>query len=422
LATVAGVCLLIQVASATFLVRDVESPNAATRIARTLAAGEGYAIAPLPGGRDPLSVADPPRRAYHLPGEPLYLALGLRVLPGSLHRYLHVPIAMILIVAITVVALAAAGPRVAITAGVLASVDPFIVAHGPVWDDLFLASAAEWTLFAIAARQFHRVTSPGPRARRDIAPGSVTALAVVVLIAAVAAVTRMQSQALIGAAGLAAIVLPRARGIRWMGAAALVGIVIGVGAWSVRNQIVLGTPLAGTTHDGKTLFESTYATARATILTHGVAQNYDWVSAPPSLAGVERLDELEADRRFARAAWQYIRDHPFDVAVTGLFKIGVSLLGIDFSKPIRAPRNLVLITVNALLLVLGVWGLVVWKRHQPEATRFIVALAAIATCVTLLFLAAGPVGLRYRIGLTGFLYLGVAAWLRFRLGWGQPRR
>lgn len=413
LATIAGVCLFVQITSATLIVRDLESPNAATRIARTLVSGGGFAIAPAATPDDtPVPAVRPqPRRAYQLPGEPVYLAVAFRLLPSACEPYLHVPVTLTLILAITAVALAAGGARVALLTGLIASLDPFVVIHGPVWDDLFLAAAAEWTLFAwliTELRRRSRGSIPGVRAA---ARRHGVAFAAVVCLAAFAALTRMQSQILLGGAGLAVLTVPSLRPVRWMGGAIILGIAVGLGLWGARNQAVLGTPLLGTTHDGKTLFESTYATARPTILEHGVAQNYRWERAPASLAGVELLDELEADRRFARAAWHYIRTNPLDVAGTGAFKIGVSLAGIDFGVPLASARNLLAIGTNATMLGLAGWGFWLWTRRPSDERRLVLRLAAIAGIVTLSFLAIGPVGLRYRISLAGFAYIGLAVWL-----------
>ena len=420
LAAVAAVCLAVQLISATFIVRDPESPNAATRIARTLEAGGGYAIALPADHRDRGAVGLQPRRAHQLPAEPLLLAMAFRLLPAWLEPYLHVPITVAFVVAIAVAGWAAGGPRVGLVAGLVASLDPFVAVHGPVWDDMFLAAALEWTLFAGMALHFRRqAAETALRSNRSGARATVSLMAVG-SIAALAALTRTQSQVLLVVVGLAAVLLPWTRPVRGMGLAIVLGVMLAVSGWGARNYAVLGHPLIGTTHDGKTLFESTYATARGTILEHGVAQNYDWASAPPSLSGVEAIDELEADRRFARAAWQYIRTHPVDVAVTGVFKIAISLSGLDLGRPVISPRNMAAIVANTLLLGIGGWGLWEWRRRRSNEVTWIVTLAAIAGIVTLAFLAMGPVGLRYRIGLAGFLCIGVAAWWTRRDAEARP--
>src|SRR5437016_13166250 len=83
------VCLATEMSSATWLVRDFETPNASTRIARHLVETGEYGT---PGAMS--------LRAFQLPGEPFYLAAGLRILPVPQQRYLHLPIALLLVVSI----------------------------------------------------------------------------------------------------------------------------------------------------------------------------------------------------------------------------------------------------------------------------------------------------------------------------------
>jgi lipopolysaccharide/colanic/teichoic acid biosynthesis glycosyltransferase len=63
---------------------------------------------------------------------------------------------------------------------------------------------------------------------------------------------------------------------------------------------------------------------------------------------------------------------------------------------------------SVVLLVLGLYGL--WMVRA--STGGVLALfAGITTCVTLVMLMAGPVGLRYRISLSGLLFIGAGAML-----------
>jgi hypothetical protein len=128
-------CLAVQIVSATVQRRSFETPNSATMIARSMVAKGEFEVAGL--------------RAWQLPAEPLYLAAGLAALPDALWRYLHVPVVVAFVAAITVAATAVGGPAVGLTAGLLATLDPFVVVHGPVWDDVMLAGALEWTAFAL---------------------------------------------------------------------------------------------------------------------------------------------------------------------------------------------------------------------------------------------------------------------------------
>ena len=111
-------CAAVQLVSATWVVSDFTTPNVSREIAEHLVATGEYAV----GGA----------RAYHLPGEPLLIAAGLH-LPSALRRYLHLPVVLLFVGSVTATAFAVCGPRVAAIAGGLATVDPFVVAHGPVW-------------------------------------------------------------------------------------------------------------------------------------------------------------------------------------------------------------------------------------------------------------------------------------------------
>ena len=111
---VAAVCLVLQGMSATARQQGFETPNTATWIARTLAQSGEF------------SSGD--RRAYHLPVEPLYLAAGFTMLPPGAWRYLHVPVTVLLVAAIAFVGLAIGGPSAGVAAGLIAALDPFVLA------------------------------------------------------------------------------------------------------------------------------------------------------------------------------------------------------------------------------------------------------------------------------------------------------
>jgi hypothetical protein len=63
-------------------------------------------------------------------------------------------------------------------------------------------------------------------------------------------------------------------------------------------------------------------------------------------------------------------------------------------------------------MVIGISGLTVLRRRATPLTPVatVVLIAGVSSlAATLAMLAIGPVGLRYRISLTAFLYLGVGA-------------
>jgi hypothetical protein len=104
----------------------------------------------------------------------------------------------------------------------------------------------------------------------------------------------------------------------------------------------------------------------------------------------------------------YIAGNPRDVARTAAFKLAVSLSGYDFSAPARSIRNAGAVAASVLILLGGLWGaarLHAGGAFGTPAGRLTAAAAVATVCATLVMLLIGPVGLRYRISFTGFLYL-----------------
>jgi len=382
LAFVAVACGVIQIGSAACVVRDFETPNASAAIGRSLALGHGY--------RYPANGA----LAYHLPGEPLYLAAAFRVLPERAWRYIHVPVTLLLVTSIAAAGLAVGGPPLAMAAGLVASVDPFVVAHGPVWDDLFLGVALDWTIFALLLRA---ATMPP---RRSAA--AVVWLAVF-SCAGAAALTRLESLLVLGGVAASVSIAPRLRPFRRLAFAMVAGMTLALGAWGARNAGAVGHFLVGSTHDGKTLEESTGPLTRRVILTDGRAGG----SSDTIVAGT---DEVERDRQFARDAWRYVSTHPIEFVETAALKVAVSAIGLDLGQPARSARNVAALVSSMVLLVIGVYGLRSLGHSGAVPGRDLLAAIVGATALaTLSTLMLGPVGMRYRLGLSACLYLGGGA-------------
>lgn len=380
IATVAVACVVVQITSASVQRRSFESPNLASDIAHSLVARGEFDV----GGR----------RAYQLPSAPLYLALGFWLLPEPLHRYVHVPVAVGLASAVACVALALAGPVAAVAAGLVATLDPFVVLHGPVWDDTFLAAALEWAILGLLVAVL-------ASARR---PGSALTSALV-LLAGVTTLTRTQSPVILVAIGTAITVAPSMRHARHAGIAILAGVILALAGWGARNAIVLGTFYMGTTRDGKALYEANCAYTRQGIRELGVVGGFLDRCGPTEAAHVAQLGEVDADAQLRRYAIDYITSHPADVAISAAFKLAISLTGFDYASPAASSRNIGSLTASVAILATGLWGL--FTCRWRGAIGQLVAVAAAATAsVTLLMLLIGPVGLRYRISFTGFLYLG----------------
>ena len=378
-----------------FLSEPVASPNAASAIAVNLAAGQGYQVY----GRDGLP-PHAPYRAYHLPGEPFYLALGFLTLPSAFSQYLHLPVVVLLIVAAAAFAWRLGGRRAAIAAGVILCVDPFVAVHGPAWDDALLAAALLWTMMWIAADLETGTPSSG---------ATHIALAAIGVLAALAALTRAEAQLMLLTVGAGLAVMRVRPALRKAGVVMAAAVVIAVGAWAARNAIAIGEPIVGTTQFSKALFESNYRTARDTIRRTGVAQDFDVSQLPSAFADLGRLNEVDAAAFFRREAWDYISANPGDVLVTGVFKTAISVLGIQANLPLTAIRNLVPMLFNSVMIVAAAVGLWRWRRDASPEDRRLLALTAASVIVwTLPGLMLGPVGLRYRMTFGVLVAIGAA--------------
>lgn len=415
LSALAALCLAVQVASAALLAPERGSPNAATVLAATLVETGEYAARAWPTRHpDDPGVPGPALRAYLLPAEPLYIAAALAWLPGWLLPFLHAPIVALYATAIAACGVLLGGWRVGLLAGLLAALDPFVVVHGPVWDDTFLAAALEWAVFAalLAASAGWRL---GPA--RPSRGSRVAVLGFVLLASAAASLARMPSQVTLLAVGLALAVRPSWRLARPAALAAATGVVIALAGWGLRNDAVLGTVFLGTSHDGITLFESNSEVARRSILETGTAEGYAASALAPHYAAVATLPEIEADAHFRRAAWSEVRRRPLDAAATSLLKIVVSVIGIDFGDAWISPRNVVAVGWNVALWMLAFAGLLRWRRAGAGPVVLLAAvMASLIAAITLGILAAGPVGLRYRMSLAGIGYILAGYALTSRAG------
>lgn len=385
---VAVVALITQVISATRRTR-FETPNASTQIAMNLDRHGIYGIEVGEGGW---------WRAFQLPGEPLYLFAGFRALPASLRPYLHLPVVLLWVAGIAIVATTLSGARAGLIAGLLAALGPFTLIHGPVWDDAWLAAGLDWAVFAIAVVSAARLASDGR-------PPAFGSLLLVAICAGYASVTRSQSLILLAPAAIALISSRRFRGLRALGWGMTAGIVIAAGAWTLRNWLVLGAIVLGSTHDGQTLWHSNNPATRRALIETGVVQTYADMSIPPGRG------EVEADRVFRRAAIDYVRSSPLDAIRTAGVKIGVSLAGLDLRRPLTALRNTAAAGASIALMIAGIRGLKKLNATDAPAWALFRTLGVISLVVTLVMLALGPAGLRYWLTLSGVLHVGAGSFL-----------
>lgn len=390
-----------QAASARWLVRDFETPNASTQTARTLVSTGRYSSV---GGErlwGPYSLsADQPLRFFVLPGEPLLLAAAFAVVPEPLHRFIHVPVTVLLIVSVALFAAVFGGPRLACTTMLVAAVQPFVLMHGPVWDDTFLAAALAWSSLAIlASRLSARPPSPS---RTSIALVLAGALAV-----GVAVVTRGDTVLFVALLFGTTMVSPTLRRLRktmlLYGAAAS----LAVAAWGLRNERVVGSFEIGSSHDGITLWESNGPyTMEALRRGQVMMLSADLDRMAPYWRETQDLDEVAANRFFARRAIEYVRMHPLASLKLSARKAAYTMGAIRPEIPMASRRNLVGLAASAITVVLATLGAISILRAQSR-TRMVAAALLVAplAATNAVVMLIGPIGARYRIALDGVLWI-----------------
>jgi hypothetical protein len=342
---------------------------------------------------------DPPLRAFNLPGYVWYAAAMWRAFPRA-HRYIQIPVVVMLTVAVAATAAVLGGPMLALLSGLIAALDPFMVVHGPVWDDAVFGTALEWVIFAIAADRWRR-----PRLGR-----AWTEDIIVLGLAGLAALTRTEAQVLLLV--LAAVVwfVPTLRPLRRTSLFAAAGIVIATTAWGIRNESALGVFQTGSTHDGITLWESNGPFSRRALRLGQV----DRLSEDPSVmlpywSQTATLTEARADAYFRRAAVRYIASHPADFAETALEKLAVSASGIRPERPIADKRNVVSVVDGAVLLALSLVAIIELARApRPPTQSSLLALLLVLTVAVIGLLIIGPAGIRYWLTLRALFWILVA--------------
>jgi hypothetical protein len=393
---IAVIALLVQIASATFLVKSFSTPNASVVIARNIASAAEF------WGGNPERLwgryAHGKRlRMFNLPGEPLLLAGAFRVLPAPALRYLHVPLTTLLITCATGVAGRIGGRVLAWVTGLVAIFHPFMVLHGPVWDDVVAASALTWAAIYLAW--------PVKRLREWN-----WATVVLLGLGAAAALFRAEAQAVLGVLGLAAMVLPKLRPIRVRGLAIVVGIAVALVGWGLRNKVVSGQFFTGSTHDGITLWESVYPSASDSIRRRGGAEWLDLERMDFDYDKTRDMSEFEANRYFTHRAVAYIFSHPYALTKLAGLKLVVDALGVDFTRPLDSTRNVVGIVCNAVLIALALFSVGRhWTAALSEEERFFIGTVMIITLsIDFGLFLVGPVGLRYGMTISPLLWIGAA--------------
>jgi hypothetical protein len=286
---------------------------------------------------------------------------------------------------------------VALIAGFVAALDPVTLLHASNRDDAVLGSALVWAIFAIITLRWRGW-------------GYVPLF----IAAGAAAITRMEAVLLI-------VPLLALGPIRRAAAIAVAGVVMALGVWGARNQLVLGHVVIGSTHDGITLWESNGPFAQRSLALGQVdIVSMNKIVMAPIFAETQDLDEVGADAYFKRQALRYMASHPLDVMRTSAEKVAVSIASVHPDLPLTAPRNLAAMLDNALLLILAGIGLArfarspraitaqygdISKQSDEREARGVSWVFAGMCLVTIALLALGPAGMRYWLTLRGALWI-----------------
>lgn len=406
-------CALAQIGAALWLVDSFDTPNDATDIAKNLVAtGEylDYAGWRLYGSVQPQS--DMPLQMHQLPGEALYLAAGFSWLPASLWRFLHLPVMLLLVGSIMWCTRHFFGKPAAVIAGLLATAHPFLLLHGPVWDDTFVTAALDWLIVAVLLYLLGKH-------QRDSRYWGCCALLFVA--AGFSVITRMQPLMVLGALVVAGLLWPPLKILRLPLCVMALGMATTLGSWAVRNHMISGQWIFGSTHDGVALWSSVYPHASAAIesgqldyLNDDYMQQY-WTAA----AG---MTEWEADNYFKQLAVDHILANPLATIRLGLVKLGLTFSGMNPGLALLTPRNVVALLTNLLAATAVVFALLAidYRQWSNEKRLFVLfGFCSVGSSVLLCFI--GPVGWRYRLELEGFVLMAAALSI-CRLLWRRQSR
>jgi len=208
------------------------------------------------------------------------------------------------------------------------------------------------------------------------------------------------------------LVATRPRRARAIGEAALLGLgfVAAMAPWWMRNAAVHGRFVAGTTEGGVTFW----------VTNNEEAEGGGHVDFRSAAGGFEGLNELEIDREFYRRGLAYIRAHPGHlIRLAGEKFVRFWRLWPHASEP---SVGLAVAIVGAVsftpVLLLGMWGAVVSRRHWRPLLLFYLLLFY-CTALHMVFMAVT----RHRVPIVPYLIVLAAYGLVELLRrWGRQRR
>lgn len=346
----------------------LEDPDNYLPLARSLAAGKGFAL--VAGG---LGVpAEPRPTAYRPPLYPIVLAplvsvCGSRVGVGIAALHLVLAAGTILLTARAARRWGLSEVRVLIASAIVA-LDPVLAAQtGVVMTEPLAAFLVAGTLAAVA-------------------DGSTRGAGAGGIIAGLAALTRPSLLPFAGLAALAAATVPpgtaRQRIARGAGLALATSLTLV--PWTWRNYRVFGEPIVTTTHGGYTLalannefyYEDVLNDPNAEIWTG--ARQFAWFAkVNTETAG---LSEPEADRRLRARAVRLALERPRDFAWAAVARLarfwGIAPAGAVYPLWMRVASALWTIPLWVALLA-GLVSRELWRWPRVAAIAAILALSSV---------------------------------------------
>ena len=258
------------------------------------------------------------------------------------------------------------GRRAAIVAACLACVSPYAVLHDTALQDTVLVDlllgAAMWQLLTLRARS---------NATSAVLAGLMLAAAILASARVGFIVAAMLAWTAVAGGPSVSIRLKHA-------AAAALAVIVCVGAWMVRNDVVVGEPVL-TTESGASLWAANNAQTMRYLPSDSIDRSFaaalasrtDEERARLSVAGSEAAE----DRVYAAMAWEYIAAHKIETARAAAVKMAVPLaayLSPARSRLVEVLFALVYLPLH-LLACVGAWrARGEWRAH----TLPLVVLAA----------------------------------------------
>lgn len=310
------------------------------------------------------------------PGYPLFLAAlsGVGITDPLGIGIVQCAIAAGTCVFLAIVAEAIAGRRAGTIAGLMAAVYP----HFIFWDGFILTETLYLFLLGASLALLVRIHREGSA---PVALGCGLAIGAAVMVRTTAAPVVLLAPAWL---------LWACRSNPWravpMATLTLVGPAIILGAWTVRNIVVIGEPVVLSTQSGIALYHG--FSPGATGGSRGYVDDQDYVplTLPPDLS------EIEQDRLYRRAAMEFIREHTKEVPRLAFWKL------VNMYRPAYADAsvaNMIVLGGSYLgLVLLFVIGSIRGLRLAPSSPVFVLMLVFLGMQVAQYALTIGMIRFR----------------------------